>query len=195
MKRNKIIGLLLIITAIIIPIYNHKIETNYIVLNAKEVDTYINKTTNNNSEIEISKDEGPKYDYIAVLEIPSISLKRGLVSMTNPYNDIKYNIAILGGTMPDISKTNLILASHNGSSNVSFFKDLESLSLNEKIYLYYNGYKYIYELSNIYTVNKTGEVNISRDINHTTLTLITCKNNSDTEQLVFIAYLIDKEVY
>ena len=154
-----------------------------------------NKTTNNNSEIEISKDEGPKYDYIAVLEIPSISLKRGLVSMTNPYNDIKYNIAILGGTMPDISKTNLILASHNGSSNVSFFKDLESLSLNEKIYLYYNGYKYIYELSNIYTVNKTGEVNISRDINHTTLTLITCKNNSDTEQLVFIAYLMDKEVY
>ena len=97
--------------------------------------------------------------------------------------------------MPDISKTNLILASHNGSSNVSFFKDLESLSLTEKIYLYYNGYKYIYELSNIYTVKKNGEVNISRDINRTTLTLITCKNNSDTEQLVFIAYLIDKELY
>ena len=195
MKRYIIIVLLLIITSIIIPIYNHKIETNYIVLNAKEVDTYINKTTNNNSEIEISKDEGPKYDYIAVLEIPSISLKRGLVSMTNPYNDIKYNIAILVGSMPDISKTNLILASHNGSSNVSFFKDLESSTLNEKIYLYYNGDKYIYELSNIYTVNKTGEVNISRDINRTTLTLITCKNNSDTEQLVFIAYLIDKELY
>ena len=96
---------------------------------------------------------------------------------------------------PDNPNSNLILASHNGTSNVSFFKDLEKIDIGSKVYIYYQGYKYIYEISNYYTVKKTGKVNVIRDITKTTITLITCKNNTDDEQIVYIGYLINKETY
>ena len=97
--------------------------------------------------------------------------------------------------MPDIINSNLILASHNGNSNVSFFKDLEKLNTDSLIYIYYNGYKYIYKINNYYIVDKTGKVNIKRNKNKNTITLITCKNNTDTKQIVYIGYMINKEIY
>ena len=97
--------------------------------------------------------------------------------------------------MPNISNSNLILAAHNGNSEVSFFKDLERLNLNDDVYIYHNGNKYHYKIANNYIVKKTGKVNIIRDKTRTTITLITCKNNSDTEQVVYIGYLISKETY
>ena len=50
-------------------------------------------------------------------------------------------------------------------------------------------------LNNIYDVNKTGEVEIKRDPNKNTLTLITCTKDSDTKQTVYITYLKNKEQY
>ena len=136
------------------------------------------------------------YDYIAVLEISSINLKRGLVAYDNKYNNVNYNIQIIeNSNMPNIDNSNLILAGHNGNSSVSFFKDLYKLKKGDLINVYYDNYKYIYEYSYYYEVDKTGTVNIVRDNNKTTITLITCKKGSDTKQLVFIGYLIDKVVY
>lgn len=34
------------------------------------------------------------YNYIAILEIPSINLKRGLVDPNSKYNNVNYNIQI-----------------------------------------------------------------------------------------------------
>ena len=97
--------------------------------------------------------------------------------------------------MPDIVGSNLVLAAHNGSSNVSFFKDLDKLNIASEIYIYYRGYKYIYSLTDITTVAKTGKVTITRDQNRNTITLITCKNKSNTEQVIYLAYLLAKELY
>ena len=94
-----------------------------------------------------------------------------------------------------IINSNLILASHNGNSNVSYFKDLSKLTKGSLIYIYYQGTKYIYKLNNSYEIKKNGEANIIRDRTVNTLTLITCKDNSDTEQVIYIAYLISKETY
>lgn len=159
--------------------------------NDKQVEI-LNKTNSKvkNNFIKVS------YDYIAVLEIPSISLKKGLVSPDNYYNNVNYNIQIIKhSTMPDISNGNLVLAGHNGANYISFFKNLHKLNKNDKIYVYYNGYKYEYFLSKIYDTPKDGNIEVQRNQKETTITLITCKKNTNDTQTVYIGYLTDKEQY
>lgn len=123
-------------------------------------------------------------------------MKRGLVSFDSKYNNVKYNIQIIEhSNMPNIEKSNLILASHNGTSGVSFFNKLDRMSDNCKINVYYNGIKYIYSLSNHYEVDKDGKIPVYRDREKNTITLITCKKNSKTKQVVYIGYLEDKVSY
>lgn len=149
-----------------------------------------------NSPKETTTSNKIDYNYIGVLEIPTISLKRGLVSPDSYYNNVNYNIQIIEhSTMPDIVNGNLILAGHNGASYISFFKNLYKLSPNDKVYIYYNGYKYEYTLNNIYDTPKDGNIEIYRDHKKTTLTLITCKKNTKDTQVVYVGYLTNKEQY
>lgn len=141
------------------------------------------------------KEKKVDYNYIGVLEIESIGLKRGFVNPNSKYNYVNYNIQIIEtSTMPDVDKGNFIVAGHNGNSYISFFKNLHKMNSDDLINIYYNGYKYVYKYDNFYEVEKTGTVNIVRDKNKTAVTLITCKRNSN-KQLVFIGYLIDKVEY
>lgn len=170
----------------------------------KKVEEFLNKEIPTEEESllqeEIKEDSSSSseslYDYIAVLEVPSINLKRGLVDYNSKYNNVKYNIQIINETgLPITESSNLILAAHNGTSSVSFFNDLYKIETGDVINLYYNGYKYIYMYNNYYEVNKDGTVEIYRDRNKTTITLITCDKNKDDKQLVFVGYLVDKEKY
>lgn len=105
----------------------------------------------------------PTYNYVAILEIPSIGLKRGIVDFNSKYN-VKYNIQIIEHSeFPIVENSNLILAGHNGSSNVSFFKNLYKVKEDSLIYLYYDGYKYIYKLNHSYDTAKDGKVEIKRN--------------------------------
>ena len=92
-------------------------------------------------------------------------------------------------------RTNFILASHNGSSSVSYFNNLSKMHQNDIINIYYNGIKYIYKYYHSYEVLKTGEINIERDKTISTITLITCKENDDNHQVVYLGYLINTETY
>ena len=106
----------------------------------------------------------PTYNYVAILEIPSIGLKRGIVDFNSKYNNVKYNIQIIEySEFPIVENSNLILAGHNGSSNVSFFKNLYKVKEDSLIYLYYDGYKYIYKLNHSYDTAKDGKVEIKRN--------------------------------
>ena len=88
--------------------------------------------------------------------------------------------------MPD-KKGNLILAAHSGTSAIAYFKHLDQVSINDEVYVYYKDKKYNYIIKKIYDVDKTGFVKINRDKNKQTLTLITCKKNTN-KQTVFIGY-------
>ena len=134
-------------------------------------------------------------NYSMVLEIPKINLKKGLYDKNSKYNSVKYNIQILKESdMPNVVNGNLILASHRGNSSVSYFNNLYKLSNGNQVYVYYNNVKYIYEITNMYEVEKTGTITIHRDRDETVIVLITCKKN-ENKQLVFIGNLIDKEDY
>ena len=193
----KLLGIFLIIIPISFLLFKKISYVNNINETNQEISKYLEETSINNETEEIKEDNHPEsLKYIAVLEIPDINLKKGILDINDKYNDVAYNIAILSQSkMPNIINSNLILASHNGNSSVSYFKDLNKLNPNSLIYIYYQGTKYIYKLNNTYEIIKNGEANIIRDRTVNTLTLITCKDNSDTEQVIYIAYLISKETY
>ena len=189
LKRKYLIKLLMLFSFFSIFLGIYLISNKY--LNNYKEKELIKENINNYFSIE-EEIVDEKYNYIAVLEIPSISLSQGLVDINNKYNDINHNVEILNkSNMPNIKNSNLILSGHNGNTNMSYFKDLYKMNKDDFIYLYYKNKKYIFKYSHYYEVDKTGSINIIRDLNETTITLITCKNNSNNKQLVFIGYLID----
>lgn len=147
-----------------------------------------------NEEPEKKQEDSIKY--WAVLEIPNIGLKKGLCWVNEKCNNVSKNIKVIEkSNKPDVDKGNLILAGHNGNSNVSFFNKLDRLSNGDNIYVYYNGKKYEYKLNKHYEIKKTGKAVIHRDNTETTLVLVTCKKNSKDKQVVYIAYLTNVTNY
>ena len=129
-----------------------------------------------------------KKDYLGIIEIPKIGLKRYLYDTTSAMNDVDKNIEIIdGSSMPNIYKGNFILAAHNGNTSVGYFRNLHKLSLGDEVIINYNDVDYVYEIAKKYDVLKTGKVAIKRDKTRTSITLITCFGSD--RQLVVIGYL------
>lgn len=155
----------------------------------------MNQTISIYEEIkEIDEDEYNNYifdeptdEYIGTLIIDKINLNRGFYSINSKYNNVDHNIMVVEtSNMPNIRNGNLILASHSGSSSISFFKNLYLLELNDKASIKYKNRTYNYKLVNIYTDKKDGDVVVSRNANKTILTLITCTKNDNTTQTIYI---------
>jgi sortase A len=204
-KINKkiFIGILLIVIGIvlgIVPFYfnNHNqrleeekindffVETDSVDEDIESTQNYADNETKSNNEI----------NYSMVIEIPKISLKKGIYGLNSKYNSVKYGIQVMSeSNMPDIENGNLILASHRGNSSVSYFNNIYKLETGDKIYIYYNGVKYTYEFVNTYDEDKDGIITIHREYDKTVLTLITCKKNTNDKQIVLISNLVSKENY
>lgn len=132
----------------------------------------------------------PKINYIGILRIPKISLKQGLVDRKSSLNNIKYNIMIhKNSSSPYDNNGNVILVAHSGTAYVSFFRNLNKLNLNDYIYLDYDNKTFEYKVSKIYEVEKTGQVNIYRNLNKNSITLITCKHGTN-KQIVVIGEIV-----
>ena len=133
--------------------------------------------------------KGNKYNYsnlyVAYLEIPKIGFKRGLYDILSPLNNVDDDIAFLKGTEYPNNNSNTVIIGHSGNSNKAYFNDLKLLAINDIIYFYYNDIKYEFIVSDIYLVNKTGNVDVIKDKDKMTLTLITCY--LDKYQLVIVA--------
>ena len=133
-------------------------------------------------------------EYIGYLVIPKINLNKGFVDKRSSENDVEKNIMVIeGSNYPDVDKGNFIIAGHSGTGWKAFFNDLYQLNVGDESYVTYKGKRYIYKISNIYKQPKTGKIAIYRDYDKTTLTLVTCTNNDDTTQTVYIAELENVE--
>ena len=147
---------------------------NFIKLQKNNVESNTNNLSNNNE------------DFIAILEIPKINLKKGLYDITSSKNNVNKNIEILNGSdYPNIKNGNFILAGHSGTGQYAYFNNLVKLETDDYAYVYYNGIKYSYKLKRFYEVDKTGSANLIKNKNASNLTLITCKINTN-KQLVFV---------
>lgn len=193
LKYVKNIGLILVILG-------HYYFCSYVLKEVNEMRNYepkveINYKTNDKNNKEKKQIVGntlkvdTSNDYLAIIEIPKISLRRYLYDINSKENDVDKNIEVLKDSdMPNIQGGNLILAGHNGNTAVGHFRNLHKLVLNDEIIIYYNNSKYVYKISKIYDVLKTGSVAIKRDKSKSTITLITCLGND--RQLVVIGYLL-----
>lgn len=135
-----------------------------------------------------------KENYIGYLNIPKIELNRGFYSINSKLNNVSKNIYVHpASTFPTKgSANNLILASHSGSSSISYFKNLYKLALDDDIYLEYNGNKFHYKIKNIYTVPKDGTVALRVNQEVSTISLITCTKNDSSTQTIYICELVNE---
>lgn len=167
--------------------------------NNSETNEDSNKTTNETvttttttTTTTIKTTSESKNIYVGYLNIPKINLQRGFTDINSKYNKVSKNIYVHpSSSYPDKVNGNLILASHSGTSSISFFKNLYKLELNDDVYVNYNNKDYHYKVTDIYTDVKDGDIGIRRNKNKTTLTLITCTKNDKTTQTVYICELTD----
>ena len=142
------------------------------------------------SEEEVIEESKPVIDfepYIAILKIPKIGLERGFYDKNSKLNNVDYNILFhKESDYPDEENSNVILASHSGTSSISYFKNLYLLEKNDIAYLTYNGKTYTYKIVNIYYEAKDGDVAIYRNNKKSTLTLITCTKDDNSKQTIYI---------
>ena len=208
-SQNKIIvviGTLLIVSGIMIlssNYFNEKLGNAYSHMNSlllaneeiveipEEVDTIDESTSliEKEEETKVYVDPYEKY-YIGSLEIPKINLNKGFTSLDSPYNSVNKNIEVVKkSSYPDKEKGNFILAAHSGNSYLAYFRNLYQLTIGDKAYVNYKNKKYTYKIVNIYEQEKTGKIAIYRDLDKSTLTLITCTKNSHTKQTIYILEL------
>ena len=105
-------------------------------------------------------------------------------------NRTKYNIEFM---KRDDNK--IIFASHNGNYYYSYFGKLKDMELGDDINFYDNNrlYKFIYSES--YVIKKDGYADIYCDPTKKCIVLITCLEENDDAQIVYIGYLSRVEPY
>ena len=157
-------------------------------LNVTKVKDYINSSNNivtlkNN----IIKKEG-------ILEIPKLKIKRVFYDSSNKDNNVNKNIAMLApNSFTNLNQEAILLAAHSGKSNISFFHNLDILRIDDEINIYYDNYKYIYQVKEKYETTKIGKVVILD--NPLYLYLTTCSQKDKNNQLIIKSELIKKERY
>lgn len=133
-------------------------------------------------------------NYIAVIEIPKINLKKVIYDKKSKYNNLDKNIQILEKSKMFGEIGNTILVAHSGSSKISFFRNLHKLKENDYIYVYYKNIKYTYTVNQIILEKKTGYISLFELEEENCLILSTCGEENQT-QLVVLCNIIKKEEY
>ena len=169
---------------------NIKIEEFY---NEQEnIDTEVIEETP--EKVEETKQE-TKIDYVAVIKIPKIKLEKGLCKKGSYCNNVNQNIQILKeSSYPDVANGNFILAGHSGNGRTAYFRNVYKLEKDDEISIIYGGFEYKYKIVNIYDIEKTGTASIVRNREKTTLTLVTCRHNTN-KQIIVISELVERTEY
>lgn len=202
-----IVGSLLLLIALILFHYEKILTVNNEIYNDIQANIYKEKNSINitlDVDVDYVTDDTkqeeiinkPEINYMAFLEIPKINLKQGILSKNSYYNNVNYHVEVLNiSDLPDKVNGNFILAGHSGTSNIAYFRNLYKLENDDLAYILYNNKKYSYKVVNIYKQEKKGSLTIYRDLNKSTLTLITCTKDDKTSQTVYILELIGVETY
>ena len=141
------------------------------------------------------QDTKRKIDYVAVLEIPKINLKEGLVNSTKKFESVNYAVSIDKNSKFPNEKGNFILYAHSGNSSVSFFKYLHKVDIEDAIYVYYYGIRYEYYIVDKYDIKKTGTAEVLTSNENNYITLITCNQKRKGYQTVIVGKLISQTFY
>lgn len=115
-------------------------------------------------------------NYEAYLYIPKFEYK-GLIKTGESKKVLDSNNILLleNGSKIDDEFGNLVLAGHN---NRYVFSNLYKLDINDKVIIYEENYKYIFEIYEKYIVEITDTYILDNVYDRKIVTLITCTNNN-----------------
>ena len=204
------IGIMMIMTGILLLSFYFAYYFGISNKEKEEIDNYITETSiidesnisqeETNEEIieEVKQEEQKqvvqKLDYKAILEIPKINLKNGLVETTKNFDSINYAISIDKNSNYPNENGNFILYAHSGSSRIAFFKNLNKVDISDNVVVYYEGIKYTYQITNKYEIEKNGKLKVFKYEGKKLITLLTCISNTN-KQVVLIGEQIKNEIY
>ena len=134
-------------------------------------------------------------NYTAILEIPSINLKSGVVDNTKNFDSIRYAISVDNSSNYPDNNGNFILYAHSGNSNMSFFRNLNKVNINDRVNVYFNGIKYKYKIIKKYDIEKSGTASVLSSKENKYITLITCNQERKGYQVVVVGILIEEVNY
>lgn len=129
-------------------------------------------------------------DFIMILEIPKLNLKKGIYNFKSKYNSVDYGIELLTNSkMPTENSSTLFLASHSGSSAISYFHNLKNLIKEDLVKIYYQQNIYLYQIEKVVEINKNGYMMYPIDNENNQIALITCHEKDKNKQIVYIGNL------
>ena len=132
-------------------------------------------------------------DNIGEIIIEKIKLQQKLYPINSTKNNIEKNVTILKHSEePNINNSIMFIAAHSGTGKIAYFKNLDKLKKTDIIKLTYKDNHYIYEIKDIWEIEKTGSINIEKE-NNTQLILTTCSPTKENYQLIINSIQIKKE--
>ena len=117
------------------------------------------------------------------LEIPKINLNKPCYFYSSKLNTVDKGLEQISNCKPNENCT-IVIASHSGNSNISYFKNLELLSINDQAIIYFNQKKYLYLLKKITFQEKIGFITIPK--NTYDLVLTTCNKDNENLQNIYL---------
>ena len=169
-----------------------------------KVKEYINETSivnevDDTEKVEETKEENKtnsnSINYTAIVEIPVINLKKGVVDSTENFKSINYAISVDKNSNYPNEKGNFILYAHSGNSYIAYFRNLNKVNINDDVYVYFNGVKYHYIIYDKYDIEKSGKAKVITSKNDNFITLITCNQDRKGYQVVVVGKLLEQENY
>ena len=127
------------------------------------------------------------YNDINHIYIPKINLSNNIYGFIDEQNNVNKNIYLAQDYDFDSLKGALVLASHSGNSPVSYFNDIDKLSLGDEIFVEDKNNIYTYLVDNIFVINKTGFFKYDNKDKY--VYLVTCVKNKHKKQLVIGGFL------
>ncbi len=190
--RNKIIfALVLGFIGLLIIIIEFSIDIVYDLKEDVKVNSFLENSYNNVLLRNEKTNNRTSKDYIGVLEIPSIKVKKGIYSLDSKFNSVANGIELLSPVVfPNKDKSIVILASHSGNSKVSYFKRLIELKESDIINFYYMNYKYKYEVVKCLKRDKNGYIAINDFKYDKVIVLTTCKDDELDKQFTCYGKLV-----
>lgn len=184
------IGFLLLIIGLISFVYMFLSDCDRKKQEIDHIESYIKNYDNKGNVIkeENKHNTSSNFEYVAILDIPKINLRKGLVMSTKNFKSINYAISIdKNSKMPD-EKGYFILYAHSGNSRISYFKDINKLEKDDITKVFYQGKTYNYKVNKKYEIQKTGSLVLNESYDTNNLVLLTCIHNTK-KQLVIICTL------
>lgn len=180
-----LLGIVFIVYEVSFNYFEKKIEDEYI-------ESYMKNYSNEGNSVNIVNSKGNKNNfkskYVAILDIPKINLKKGLVMATKDFKSINHAVSIDKNSKFPSEAGNFILYAHAGNSKISYFKNLDKLEVGNEVRVYYLDKTYSYKVNKKYEIDKTGFLTLNETTSDHNLILVTCVHNTN-KQLIIICTL------